>query len=466
MRSHFSIQDAIDQLNAGNLDGAEQMFSAIATQKPDNWYAWFYLASAVTQKGLHTQALAYLYRAASLNPDESAIWNNLGTVLRRENHNLHAKEAFLKGAKLSPKDADLWSNLCTLCVNEGNPHDGLEYVNKALLNDPDHVNAKWNKALLLLETGQLAEGFDLYPAGMNTGERPNRWRSWPDYDPKEHKGKRVLVYGEQGLGDEVMYFSLLPDLIRDCGHVILECHPRLEALANLSFPDITVYPTRKDQVVEWEDSFDAKASLGDIPRHYRRRPGDFPRTAYLKTDPSIVFDYRQRLMERAGPGPYLGIGWKGGYKKTRKDLRSVPLDDLLPAIKAAHDAGGKIISFQYTDGVDAEVRQFEQDHGIKIHHWADIIQGDYMKTACLLECMDLAITVNTSLVHLAGAIGKELWTMTPKGCAWRYWSWDEHMMWYKSVTQYRAGENKTWGPVIKRITHDLSVKFSLLGGCQ
>ncbi len=466
MLSHFSLQDALKAHAAGDYRTSEQMFTAICLQHPDNWVSWFHLASIEIKRERNAPALAYLYRALDLAPEQPAIWNNLGTTLRREHHVEKAKEALLKGAEINPEDADLWSNLCTLYVNEGDPELGLEYVNKALAAAPDHVNAQWNKSLLLLETGHLREGFELYPAGMKTGERMYRWPMVPRFDPVLHQGKRVLVYGEQGLGDEVMYLSLIPDLLRDVGSLVIECHPRLETLINKSFPEVTTHPSRKREVVDWGDdeTFDAAIALGDIPRFYRKKPEDFPRKPYLKVDPALVHEYRHRLLDRAGPGPYLGIGWKGGYKKTRKDLRSIQLDEMAPIIQSAHEAGAKIISFQYTPEAEFEIRQFEQKYGIKIHHWPDIVCGetDYMKTAALLSNMDLAITVNTSLVHLAGALGKELWTLTPRGCAWRYWCWDEHMMWYESVTQYRAGKNKTWEPVLKQVEKDMRVKLDLL----
>lgn len=465
MMQKFTLQQATEVLQSGDLKTARFMFSTAAKQNPDEWYAWFSLASIASKEGRNLEAMAYLYRAGNLAPQKSEIWNNLGTILRQEHHTDKAKTVFMRGLEISPEDADLYSNLATLHVNQGNPQEGIDLATKALELNPDHTNARWNRSLLDLEVGNLSRGWDDYREGFKTGERPVRWPSWPRFDPAEHRGARVLVYGEQGLGDEVMFMSLIPDLLAVARSVIVECHPRLETLVRRTWPQVTVHPTRKKDYIEWEDEFDCVTTYPDLCRYYRRTPEHFPRAPYLKVDHGMAGDIRFRLEERLGNGPYIGLGWRGGYKHTRRDLRSLTLEEMMPIILAATESGAKLVSFQYDDEAESDIVEFSRRFKIPIAHMPDLVCGkdtDYMKTAALLECMALNINVNGSLCHLAGATGNELWTLTPHGHAWRYWSPDDRMLWYSSVKMYTAEDNHTWTNIVHQVADDLETRLSLI----
>lgn len=448
MKKTFTLEDVTRLMKSENYNQAEGMLHEMIKQRPGAWEPHFYLANLMMMTNRNGLCIPLLYRATQINSKVPEIWNNLGTSLRRENHVEPAREAYEQAEKLNAEDPDLYNNLGTLYINEGAPGGGEKYLRKAIELSPEHVQAHWNLGLILLEQKRWREGWEHYAYGKGSKDRMNRWMRWPQY--KGEKGKTVLTYGEQGLGDEIMFASMLSDLQVDADRVICECHPRLKGLFERSFPEIDFYPTRKNAVLEWDDFFDSVIATGDLGSLYRNDDRDFPKEPYLGADSCEVARMGTKL-ESIGPPPYIGIGWKAGYKKTRKELRTIPLD----MWKLIIESGATIISLQYTTDADIEVAAFNKESPVKIHHWPDIVRDDdYDSTAALVSALDLSILVNTSAVHLCGALGAPCWTLTPSRPAWRYSLEGDEMPWYRSVKQYRQ-EGEDWTPTLNRLTEDL-----------
>ena len=270
----------------------------------------------------------------------------------------------------------------------------------------------------------------------------------------------VVVYGEQGIGDEIMFASCLPDLLRDCKSVVFDCHKKLHSLFATSFPDIDIYPTREDELITWPTlpdgtpryQFDARVAIGSIPAFYRPNLESFPGTPYIKPDVAKEAEWAVRL-SKLSDRPKIGISWIGGHKRTRIEVRSTPLETYLPILQQNAD----FISLQYTPCED-ELAAFEKKHGIKIHHFPEAVYSpSYADTAALVANLDLVITVCTSVVHLAGAMGVPTYVLTPSRPAWRYRLDLEHMPWYgRSVTLFRQSPSTTdWTPAIAEVSEAL-----------
>jgi len=280
-------------------------------------------------------------------------------------------------------------------------------------------------------------------------------------------GKRLIVYGEQGIGDEILFASCLPDLLRACPDTVFECHKKLHTLFCNSFPNIDIYPTREDEILTWplkpdgtkRYEFDAKIALGDVPRFFRPNLESFPGTPYIKPSAKAVGTWHDRL-SGLPKKPNVGISWVGGHKRTRVEVRSLQLEQLLPVLR--QDAN--FISLQYTP-CEEEVGHFYAKHGIKVHHWPEACHSpNYDDTAGLVANLDLVITVCTSVVHLAGSLGVPTWVLTPSRPAWRYRLDLDTMPWYSCVTLFRQDEGVTdWTPVIEEVSRNLS---DLLGAIQ
>lgn len=392
---------------------------------------------------------------------KSEILNALGTCYKHENKVDKAREYFLKAQEGISLNADIQNNLGTLYINEGKPSKALEHLDLAITLQPGHPQATWNKSLAHLELGQYQEGWDRYDAGVDAKVRAERnYATTPIPNWNGEKGACVVVYGEQGIGDEILFASCLPDLIRDSKLVVFDCHKKLHSLFATSFPDIDIYPTREDEQITWPHKpdrtprypFTHRIAIGSLPRLYRPNLESFPGVPYIKPSIDLEGFWNARL-NALGTRPKIGISWIGGHKRTRVEVRSCQLESLLPILSQDAD----FISLQYTD-CEAEIREFEAKHGIKIHYFPEASHSpNYADTAALVANLDLVITVCTSVVHLAGSMGVPTWVLTPSRPAWRYRLDLDYMPWYgKAVTLFRQPPDTfDWQPVVVEVSERL-----------
>ncbi len=425
-------QQSIDEVDEDKLNKAQEMYLGLLNDHPESGQVIFTLATTYLQQGLSGLAINLLYRAAQFNPTAPEVWNNLGSAYKTEQNDAMA-ERYYRHALSLREHPDYYNNLATLHVNRGAPEQGIEIAKKALSLNPTLAKAAWNLALLELETGDWENGYRHYLAGLDSKDRFLKQYHKADGTEipywKGEKDKHVVVYGEQGLGDEIMFASALEDLAKDCKTVVFDCHPRLINIFKRSFSHIenivAYYPDRKKESAKWELEHDIDYALpiGNLMYHYRR-DGNYPRKTYLKPDPEKVKMYREYL-ESLGPGPYVGLGWVGGYKKTHANVRCTKLGHLVPVM----EQGGTFVSLQYTDVKD-KVERFHNDYpDITLWHDQKLLQEfDYDETMALVGALDLVICINTTMVHLCGAMGKECWTLTPYERAWRYSRYPQEKM--------------------------------------
>ena len=371
----------------------------------------------------------------------------MATALRAEHFREMSEDHYNQAMELAPENAEVIAAVAGLYINDHNPQKVIDLVNRAAKIKPEiEGEESWNLALAHLELGHWVKGFNLYHKGVQDKERLNRnyWASGqtPEWDGTP--GKTVVVYGEQGIGDEIMFASCLHEFVGDCKHVIFDCHPRLEKLFARSFPAVEIRPTRKT-IPDWafgRTDIEARLAIGSLPVFYRQKDEHFVgHENYLKADPSRIAFYKERL----GPGPNIGLAWQGGTKKTRFDLRSIAPHKLAPLLSQK----ANFISLNYVPETVPEAK------ALGLPHWEEAIQ-DLDEMAALICALDLVITVNQSLVHQAGALGKKCWTLTPYRCAWRYGLEGTKMIWYPSVTQFRQRENEVWAGAIQRLSESLA----------
>jgi tetratricopeptide (TPR) repeat protein len=398
------------------------------------------------------------------NGKRSEVINALGTCYKHENKIDEARRLFLEAQSYIPINPDIQNNLGTLYINEGKPSKALEHLDLAIAIQPDHPQATWNKSLAHLELGDYETGWPLYDKGFDAKVRyernyfpPNmplpRWDGSP--------GKKLIVYGEQGIGDEILFASCLQEVIDMSDLVVFDCHKKLHNLFLDTFPNIDIYPTREDSQINWPIGsdgtprypFDAKVAVGSLPNLLKRNSIEsFPGTPYVKPNVAKEAEWAIKLA-KLGPRPKIGIAWAGGHKRTRIEVRSMQLEQLLPILKQDAD----FISLQYTPCED-EIRALEAKHGIKVHYLPEASHSEqYADTAALVANLDLVITVCTSVVHLAGSMGVPTWVLTPSRPAWRYRLDLDYMPWYgKTVTLFRQSPDSIdWTPVVEEVSESL-----------
>lgn len=407
-------------------------------------------------------------RARNLGVQGAGTWLNQAVAYKKEHHDELAARCYkeaLKIAEANPKlndkginedKAHAFHGLAGLYVNAGQPHKCIYWAEKALKIDPEDRFARWNKALAHLELGDWETGFRLYDeAGFIASPLKPMERKLKTYGGLPRwdgtKGQTVITYGEQGVGDEIMYLSMLPDLMKEA-NVIVDCDKRLKGFIERSFPGLDAVYTTSDwnAPFDWikNHKVDAFVPMGSLGRHFRKKDTDFPKVPYLKADPEKVRKWADTLGPRTGYR--VGISWAGGLKTTRFDKRTVPLDDWADILKTP---GVEFYSLQYRNHYANrpadEAAKVGNDTGVPIHHWEDMIR-DYEETAGLMMNLDLVITVNTSLHHLCGALGVEQWCLCPKYIAWRY-GIRGPSPWYGNCTMLRQREDGSWNNVMGQV---------------
>jgi tetratricopeptide (TPR) repeat protein len=442
-----------------DLDTANDLFNTVLNYDKDSLEILFHIASVYQKKGYYALSMILLKHIIRERPNFVEAINNLGFAFKQEQMNDQAREEFKATLKIASEDEryketlhEYYTNLGSMYVGNGTPDEAIELLDKALQLDPTFHMALWNRALCYLEKGDYAQGFRDYDYGDRidrTAKRTyKRHEELPTWDGTP--GKTVVVYGEQGIGDELMFATMLPDIMKDC-KVIFDAHPRLAEMFRLSFPQIPIYGTRKTDNLPWGEfhNIDAKIAVASLGKFYRRKKEDFPKTPYLKADYALVQKYKDQLASISNR-PKIGISWQGGTKLTNKNTRYIPLDLWLPIF----DVDADFISLQYNPKAYKEVDAFMKDHGAVIHHWPSTL-ADYDETAGLVANLDLIISVPQSVVHLAGAMGVPTLQLCPKHALWQMGPYGENMPWYGCVENIWQKEPGEWQPVITQAKEKL-----------
>jgi hypothetical protein len=253
----------------------------------------------------------------------------------------------------------------------------------------------------------------------------------------------VLVWGEQGLGDEIMFGSCLPDLVASGARCTLDCSPRLRPLFARSFPQVRVaeHPI---------DGIDCTMAIGSLPLLFRANADAFPRhNGYLRPDLGRVAAWREQLAA-LGDGLKVGLTWRGGLLRTGQKQRSLDPGELGALLRVPKV---RWVSLQHGDTA-AQLRQVQEAHGVSVASW-DHALADLDETAALVSALDLVITVCSTVVHLTGALGRPAWVLTPSAPAWRYRRAGTRMPWYPSVLLYRQRVHGDWTETVQRLETDL-----------
>jgi len=457
IQAQSEVQPQADPRNSGQLlwskacalhlenkfEEAEKIYVQLLEQNHENTGLMATLGSLYVQTKRFGLGIHFLESAIAKGLKQPDAFSNLALAYTQCNMRDKGRENFEKSIQEEATPEAL-SNYSAMFIEAGDSRKCAALCERAIAENPNLPLAHWNLALSLLGDGIWERAWDEHEWGLKTkGIREDRIvLNVPVWDGKSPG--TVLVYGEQGMGDEIMFASMLPDLLQT-NSVVFECYHKLETLFRKSFPGVPIYGTREDKEVAWayDHTIDYRIPIGSLGQFYRRSREAFPGTPYLKADPLPK-----------GEKFRIGISWKGGGAKLgRVQKRSIPLSWWKPILDVP---GIEFVSLQYGAGKEEELDLMDA-LGYKIERMAEVNDAkDYYETARLVKSCDLVISICTSVIHLAGALGVRTWCAVPKFPAWRYQN-QGSMPWYRSVRLYRSPEVEQdgWFPVIARVAYDL-----------
>jgi tetratricopeptide (TPR) repeat protein len=379
-------------------------------------YTFEMAGNAVVAKALYQQI-------TNVAPTASQSWLNYGRATEDLWLTDEAERCYKKGLSLT-KDANsksmLYGNLAALCIDNGRFEEAHGYALKCLEEKPESKIGKSNLGFCQLALGNFKEGWANYHHNIGTHWRQIvKYKDEPEWDGT--MGQTVVLYGEQGIGDEIAFASMVPDVLAVSRKVILDVDKRLAPLFRRSFPGAKVYGTRAAEPGSkpWDKEdrdFDASFPMGQCGEFFRTSRDQFPSGPYLKPCPVRSAQWKALFKDQGKP--VIGIAWSGGIPKTGSKFRRASLEDWLPVF-AAIDAHW--VCLQYKDASE-EIAAFKKKYphvDIAQYPWATLTK-DYDDTAALVSALDCVISVPTAVVHLAAALGTKTMAMHAERKCWKF----------------------------------------------
>ena len=400
--------------------------------------------------GRATEALEAHGLSASLAPSQPAAFYHRANLLRDLGELEAAAADFAKAIRLDPRHAPSLVNLANLLGDLGR-HGEAEALHDRLAGMPgQEAPAAWNKSLSMLRRGDFAHGWALYESRWQAPEFVSFRLSTtkPRWD-MSRRSDTVLAWGEQGIGDEVMFASMLPDLAASCRRVVVATDSRLVPLMGRSFPGVHAIPRDEAASVE----YDSHLPLGSLGRFFRTAPGRFPATPFLASDPDRAAELRSRL---ARPGrPLVGVSWSS-IRVPAKSFAARRLTEV-PALR-----GARLASLQYGDcaGAIAELRCAGLD---ALEATGVDTTNDIDGLAALVTACDAVVTISNVTAHLAGGLGVPVFLLLPFAADWRWGLSARNSYWYRSVRIIRQPRPGDWTSVLEGLDEALRDAFPALG---
>lgn len=432
---------------AGHPDKAEEKYRQAIRLDPDHARAHNNLGCLLTLKGDFEDALDCYRQALRCDPEQPEANQNYATLSRDANARDGAIRGYVRKTQSDPADAGAFTGLANILSGSGRYIEALENLDRAIAIDPAHAEAHYARSLLLLTLGDYAAGWKEYEWRWRLGNLfsdPARRFSMPLWDGEPIAGGAILLHGELAYGESLQYVRYARLVAERCDAVLFECLPPLrpllegvEGIARVVVPGEALPP------------FAAHASVSSLPRIFGTTLESIPwRGPYIKADPDRAAAWRSLLHAEAAGRFKVGVVWTGNTKATNNRDRSVNLEILA---RLREVAGTTYYSLQKGDR-SATSRPGAAslpviDHTDRMRDFAD--------TAAFISCLDLVVTIDTAVAHLAGAMGAPVWVLLNLTADWRYHIERSDNPWYPGMRLYRQSHEGQWAMVIDRVAQDL-----------
>jgi Flp pilus assembly protein TadD len=476
MTPQQQVDAALVHHRAGRLPEAEAIYRQVLAKDPNYTDALHLLGSLAAQIGRHDDAIELLKKAIQLNPGIAPYYGNLGAVymklkrfddavipLRRAlqiNPQLPdvyfnlggalielddfdgAMSALYKGLSFHPNWPEMINTIGMALRKFGRFHEAITSFRRTIAIQPDNPDAHWNLSVSLLMLGDFAAGFSEYEWRM---KKPDivlvRNFAQPAWRGENLDGKTILLHAEQGFGDTLQFVRYVPLVIERGGRVIVECPPELAAILRGIEGIQEIYVQHQTL-----PAFDTHCSIMSLPLMFQTTEQTIPsKVPYIAIPEDRTAAWRKRL---TGSKFNIGLVWAGGAYHQDDRHRSMRLEYFAPlsAIKAA--------TFYMLQKGPAAAQADSAPPGLNLINWtADL--HDFVDTAAFIKNLDLVITVDTSVAHLAGALGKPVWVLLPLIPDWRWMLNRSDSPWYPTMRLFRQSKMGDWESVVAEVVEAL-----------
>ncbi|WP_165904799.1 tetratricopeptide repeat protein [Sulfurisoma sediminicola] len=429
-------------LDAGKVEAAIAEYRTAIDRQANFPEAWNNLGNALKEVGKLDEAVAAYEESLRLRPEYAEAMSNLGNALLDAGRFREAIELHRRALAAKPDFAEAWNNLANVLIATGRHAEALEAFECAVRHDPASHQARFGRGLTRLMLGDFAGGWEDYEhrwwgSHMSRQIKPPRF-AYPQWDGTPPRpGQNILVYHEQGFGDTLQFARYLSMLATKFA-VTCVCQDELHRLFLASFGSFArIVPAGGSNAV-LKEVFDWHVPVMSLPRAFRTGPESIPGGCPYLTPPA---DALARWRPRIGPGGLrVGVCWSGNPSLKDNRLRSLAAESLAP--------WGRLDGIRWFGLVkDAATTR------PTLPAWDDPMAeaADFADTAAIIACLDLVITVDTSVAHLAGALGKPVWLLSRHASEWRWQAERTDSPWYPSMTIFRQPALEDWASVIRDV---------------
>lgn len=434
---------AVKKHQEGNLSEAEDIYKKILEKYPNDSNALHLLGVIAHQKRRHEEAIINISKAIELRPNIAIYHGNLGMCYDALGKEEESTMSFEKALAIDPKYSKAHLahyNLGIYYKDRGKIEKALEHYDKAIKLDNNFFDARWNRGLILLLLGRFKEAWEDYECRFKKkSPTDSRVFNKPKWDGSSLQGKRLLILSEQGFGDSIQSIRYLPLVKEKGGYVILECRKELRTLF-WGFPGIDEFVEKKSEVLDID--FDFYIHLMSLPFVFNITLDNIPnKIPYLGADPVKVKEFREKINAE---GFKIGIAWAGNPEYLGDKNRSISFENF-KFLK--NIPGVSLFSLQK----DKASLQLDDS---KVIDLKDDIK-DFSDTAAIIENLDLIISTDTCVPHLAGAMGKPIWVLLSFIPDWRWLLNTEASPWYPSMRLFRQKKFGDWESVFDDVGKEL-----------
>jgi tetratricopeptide (TPR) repeat protein len=433
-------------------DDAIENYKQALSLDSDFIEAYNHLGVALNEKGRYTEAIESFKNAIKRDPGYAEVYNNMGIALKELEEFTEAIANFERALQLDPNFAEAYYNLGNSIRDQGRCIEAISNFNKAIDIKPDYAQAHWNLSLAYLLNGNYTEGWKGYKWRRNADLKvltDYHSTGKPRWDGSSFESKRLLVHYEQGLGDNIQFIRYLPMIKARGGTVIFET---LKPLINLlrgfnGIDELLEYAPDRQLPVE----YDVYTSLLDMPFIFETTVETVPSgLPYIYADPSKSLHWRDKL---SGPGLKVGIVWAGSPEHGNDRYRSCSLKNFAPL---GEIEGVRLYGLQKGQAA----RQMNEYAGILPVTNISEYFNDLADTAAAIDNLDLVVSVDTSVLHLAGAMGKTVWALLPYAPEWRWMLNRKDSPWYPTMRLFRQSNWNDWDQVFSSVAEELKIMLS------
>ena len=490
------LQEAMAFYKTGQIDETERICQEILHSDPDSVDALHLLGVVAYQVGKYDVAVDLIAQAIEIDSGQAIFFNSLGLGLKGQLRLEEAVEAYRRALEINPDYSEACNNLGTVLQRQEDFEQAIALYRHAVTINPKYCEAYNILGLLFQEQGRLKEGIEAYKCALKIhpqfanahsnlaktlflqGDFRNAWKEYewrwecrgisfslnkrhfpqPLWDGSNLSRRTILVWAEQGIGDEIMFSSMLPTLLQIDVRVIVECTLRLIPLFQRAFPGVQFIPRENPVNRQLLDmAIDCQIPMLSLGKWLRPSAESFPseQESYLFSCVEKTKRLRQKYQLLAGSRLLVGISWKStGSDRRRSRSKSTALE-AWTSILSRQDCF--FLNLQYGD-VKREIEEFKSKTDLRIYYDEEI---DPLKNlddfAAQVSALDLIISTSNTTVHIAGGLGKIVWTLLPNPPDWKWMLEGKDSVWYPAMRLFRQDKIGDWSGVFRSVALELDI---------